>query len=78
MIMAGGAGTRLWPMSRKDRPKQLIRFIQRDGKGVGKEPTCLLAVAAQARRVDPAWEWVHLHGGGVSRHRERGTAWVQG
>jgi len=28
MIMAGGAGTRLWPMSRKDRPKQLIRFIQ--------------------------------------------------
>jgi mannose-1-phosphate guanylyltransferase len=47
MIMAGGAGTRLWPMSRKDRPKQLIRFIQRDGKGVGKEPTCLLAVAAR-------------------------------
>lgn len=28
MIMAGGAGTRLWPMSRKDRPKQLLRFIE--------------------------------------------------
>ena len=27
MIMAGGAGTRLWPMSRKDRPKQLLPFI---------------------------------------------------
>lgn len=27
MIMAGGAGTRLWPMSRKDTPKQLIKFI---------------------------------------------------
>jgi mannose-1-phosphate guanylyltransferase len=27
MIMAGGAGTRLWPMSRKDRPKQLLAFI---------------------------------------------------
>lgn len=27
MIMAGGAGTRLWPMSRRDLPKQLIRFI---------------------------------------------------
>jgi mannose-1-phosphate guanylyltransferase len=31
MIMAGGAGTRLWPMSRKDKPKQLLRFITRPG-----------------------------------------------
>lgn len=28
MIMAGGSGTRLWPMSRADRPKQLIPFIR--------------------------------------------------
>jgi mannose-1-phosphate guanylyltransferase len=28
MIMAGGAGTRLWPMSRKAQPKQLLPFIQ--------------------------------------------------
>jgi mannose-1-phosphate guanylyltransferase len=27
MIMAGGAGTRLWPMSRKRRPKQLLPLI---------------------------------------------------
>lgn len=27
MIMAGGSGTRLWPMSRQDRPKQLIPFV---------------------------------------------------
>lgn len=27
MIMAGGAGTRLWPMSRRERPKQLLPFI---------------------------------------------------
>ncbi len=26
-IMAGGSGTRLWPMSTKERPKQLLRFI---------------------------------------------------
>jgi mannose-1-phosphate guanylyltransferase len=28
MIMAGGSGTRLWPMSRKQLPKQLIPFIR--------------------------------------------------
>jgi len=27
MIMAGGSGTRLWPMSRKAQPKQLLPFI---------------------------------------------------
>lgn len=27
LIMAGGAGTRLWPMSRKAQPKQLLPFI---------------------------------------------------
>ena len=33
MIMAGGAGTRLWPMSRAGRPKQLLRFIEREDGG---------------------------------------------
>ena len=28
MIMAGGSGTRLWPMSRGNTPKQLIRLFQ--------------------------------------------------
>src|SRR5215470_1958065 len=27
VIMAGGAGTRLWPLSRRGRPKQLLRLI---------------------------------------------------
>jgi mannose-1-phosphate guanylyltransferase len=27
VIMAGGGGTRLWPISRKDRPKQLLPLI---------------------------------------------------
>ena len=31
MIMAGGAGTRLWPVSRGDEPKQLVPFIEREG-----------------------------------------------
>jgi len=42
MIMAGGAGTRLWPMSRKDKPKQLLRFIQREHE---KQPLALLELA---------------------------------
>lgn len=34
MIMAGGSGTRLWPMSRDGQPKQLIKFIHQGGKTV--------------------------------------------
>jgi mannose-1-phosphate guanylyltransferase len=44
MIMAGGAGTRLWPMSRKDKPKQLLRFIKREGPG-GEKTRALLELA---------------------------------
>lgn len=41
MIMAGGAGTRLWPLSRAGRPKQLTPMIPRDGR-----LACLLELAA--------------------------------
>lgn len=30
MIMAGGGGTRLWPMSRQDSPKQLLPLVEDD------------------------------------------------
>jgi mannose-1-phosphate guanylyltransferase len=30
IIMAGGGGTRLWPLSRKDRPKQLLPLLGED------------------------------------------------
>ena len=43
MIMAGGSGTRLWPMSREGQPKQLIRFIHRDDGSV----VSLLQIAAE-------------------------------
>ncbi|HTV48355.1 MAG TPA: mannose-1-phosphate guanylyltransferase [Phycisphaerae bacterium] len=41
VIMAGGAGTRLWPMSTRNRPKQLLRFIGGDS---------LLSIAAARLR----------------------------
>jgi mannose-1-phosphate guanylyltransferase len=47
MIMAGGAGTRLWPMSRKHLPKQLLKFISRPGD---PQPRALLELAD--RRLD--------------------------
>jgi mannose-1-phosphate guanylyltransferase len=30
MLMAGGGGTRLWPMSRQDKPKQLLPLVEED------------------------------------------------
>lgn len=45
MIMAGGAGTRLWPMSRAQHPKQLLEFIERPSEpGVRRS---LLELAAR-------------------------------
>ncbi len=42
MIMAGGSGTRLWPVSCDGQPKQLIEFIP-DNEG---NPESLLSIAA--------------------------------
>ncbi|HVY68136.1 MAG TPA: sugar phosphate nucleotidyltransferase [Patescibacteria group bacterium] len=30
LIMAGGSGTRLWPLSRRQKPKQLLKFINNE------------------------------------------------
>mgnify|MGYP001074909859 CR=1 FL=1 len=43
MVMAGGSGTRLWPMSRKERPKQLLRFLMESGRDA---PRSLIEVSA--------------------------------
>ncbi len=47
MIMAGGSGTRLWPMSRDGQPKQLIRFIHRDDRAGAGPVASLLEIAAE-------------------------------
>ena len=28
LVMAGGVGTRLWPLSRRDRPKQSLKLFE--------------------------------------------------
>ena len=30
VIMAGGIGSRFWPMSSSDKPKQLLTFLEPD------------------------------------------------
>lgn len=49
MIMAGGTGTRLWPMSRLERPKQLLPFIAR--APIGSEQASREAPAARSRSL---------------------------
>ncbi|WP_138760863.1 mannose-1-phosphate guanylyltransferase [Modestobacter altitudinis] len=44
VIMAGGSGTRLWPLSRSARPKQLLDVVA-DGDGAGAGAHSLLAEA---------------------------------
>lgn len=59
MIMAGGAGTRLWPMSRNAQPKQLLPLIKDTGEG-GDRAISLLQVAAQRMDglVDPSRRFI--------------------
>ncbi len=53
MIMAGGAGTRLWPMSRADRPKQLLPLIKKAGASEGKVRSLLEVAADRLEGVVP-------------------------
>jgi mannose-1-phosphate guanylyltransferase len=50
VIMAGGSGTRFWPFSRKDRPKQLLDIT---GKGPMVVETCdrLLPIAKYSEMI---------------------------
>jgi mannose-1-phosphate guanylyltransferase len=59
LIICGGSGTRLWPMSRPELPKQLIPFI--DGK-------CLLQIAAERLSGLIPRERIYICAG--ERHRQ--------
>jgi mannose-1-phosphate guanylyltransferase len=51
LIMAGGAGTRLWPLSRRERPKQLLRLF-------GGKSLLRLAYERVSGLCDAANTWV--------------------
>jgi len=51
MIMAGGSGTRLWPMSRGGRPKQMIPLVQ-------GQSLLWHAVARLKGLVPPEQQWI--------------------
>jgi mannose-1-phosphate guanylyltransferase len=52
VIMAGGSGTRLWPMSRGRLPKQLIPFMQ------GRKSLLQIAAERLSGLVDPACRYI--------------------
>jgi mannose-1-phosphate guanylyltransferase/mannose-6-phosphate isomerase len=84
VILCGGSGTRLWPLSRSDRPKQFITLtgnhtllegtLMRAAKIAGaKDPICVTAVA-QAAAVRSSLERLGMRGQILLEPCARGTA----
>ncbi|RMF73333.1 MAG: mannose-1-phosphate guanylyltransferase [Planctomycetota bacterium] len=49
LIMAGGSGTRLWPLSRRNRPKQLLRLFE--GRSLLQHARARLAGLFEPERI---------------------------
>ena len=59
VIMAGGSGTRFWPKSRRDRPKQLLRL--------SGDATMLQQTVARIEPLVPARSHLDRHRGRPGR-----------
>ena len=68
LIMAGGSGTRLWPMSRSALPKQLIPFI--GGKSL------LRLAFERLEGLVPVEQPLHLRRPATRRSCRRGRAGI--
>ncbi len=58
VIMAGGAGTRLWPLSRRNRPKQLLRLF--GGKSLLRQAYERLAAFLRPEAINVITAGAHL------------------
>ena len=75
-VMSGGSGTRLWPLSREDNPKQfhdlagdgsmLVKTLKRlAARDEGETPIYLIASERHAARVRADLAAIDLAGGGA-------------
>ncbi|UCE59662.1 MAG: mannose-1-phosphate guanylyltransferase [Phycisphaerales bacterium] len=58
VIMAGGAGVRLWPLSRRNRPKQLLRLF--DGKSLLRQSFERIAALLDPKQIYIITNAAHL------------------
>lgn len=65
VILAGGSGTRFWPASRRERPKQLLPLAGRPG-----EPLIAATVRRLAPLVSPDRVWIATGGRIAAQTRE--------
>ena len=54
VIMAGGGGTRFWPESRRNRPKQLLKIVS--DRTMIRATVDRILPSIPAERALPVWE----------------------